>query len=592
MASRSVVIGRACRAISLGCLSLLSLGVSGDGLERIDAVAQGGATELALRLLAKQQPSLDQQDDWIQWEKRRIAILAETERWDEIALRADQLPVGLPEPFIRWALMQAANAQLTAENGAAARRYLRRLIWGHPADTNEFARWRRLVVRSYLLDGDVSDAHTALLRYKQDYRVNNDAWRLLHARVLLRAGRNKAAFDVLEDTQSLEGKSLRSLAGLRSGIYKATAVKAEGLKLVEATRGKPELNQQAWALVAEAAAQAGDDVYRVIGLEHALALPGKKQSNHGVFDVRADDLWQAYEWLAETLGNRMQLLVGNDQTWLEQADYYQSEERSYSRSLYAFLTRRGSDPAARREAHTRLTDSLFADGRDMVVQRLYTRSKRFGSLESIPEPVRYRLADMALKRRDIHFAARLLQGLDKPPEGGNPDLWSLRRARVLIYAGDFKEGALWLSQILDHKRVLDSTFADRYIQVLFDLQAVDKHAEAYVLLDSVYGLVENPRQRREILFWMADSKKALGEYQEAAELYLRSAHYPPSKGKDPWGHSARFYAAEALGKAGLVADARGVYRKLLAETADRRRRAVVERHIQQLWLREQQATTR
>ena len=160
----------------------------------------------------------------------------------------------------------------------------------------------------------------------------------------------------------------------------------------------------------------------------------------------------------------------------------------------------------------------------------------------------------------------------------------------MIYAGDFKGGAVFLSQILDNKRALDPAFADRYLQVLFDLQAVNRHAEAYILLDSVYALVEEPRQQREILYWMADSKNALGEYQSAAELYLRSAHYRGAPGKDPWGHSARYQAAEALGKASLIADARGVYRQLLAETADQRRRAVIERQLQQLWLHEQQNT--
>ena len=99
---------------------------------------------------------------------------------------------------------------------------------------------------------------------------------------------------------------------------------------------------------------------------------------------------------------------------------------------------------------------------------------------------------------------------------------------------------------------------------------------------------EDPRQQREILYWMADSRNALGEYQSAAELYLRSAHFRGGNGKDPWGHSARYQAAEALSKAGLVADARGVYRQLLDETADQRRRAVLERQLQQLWLRQHQ----
>lgn len=582
---------RLLRAMLLIALAAFVPPVCADELERIVAVAKGGATDLALTLLAKHQPPATQSQEWMRWETERLTILAQTQQWKEIAARVEQLPYYLPSPFVRWALAQAAEAQLAAEDGAAARRYLRRLVWTTAPEPEQLAQWRRLVIRSYLLDNNVADAHAALLRYKQDYRANNEAWKLLHAKVLLRARRNKAAFDVLQDTQSLEGKTLRALAGMRSGIRKAAAAKAQGLKLIEATQGKPELQQEAWALVAEAAARANDDVYRVIGLEQAITLLGDGRPSERIYKVSADELWQAYEWLAESLGNRLHLLVGNDQAWLEQAQYFESEEKAYSRSLYAFLTRRGALAATREEGHKRLTASLLANGGAPVVQWLYTRSKRFGSLDAIPASVRYQLADMALKRRDVHFAARLLQGLERAPEGEDPDQWALRRARILIYAGDFKRGAVFLSQILDNKRALDPPFADRYLQVLFDLQAVNRHAEAYVLLDSVYALVEEPRQQREILYWMADSQNALGEYQSAAELYLRSAHHRGAAGKDPWGHSARYQAAEALGKAGLIADARGVYGQLLAETADQRRRAVIERQLQQLWLREQQNTS-
>lgn len=579
--------GRAAAVLALLVCGLLGGPAHASELERIAAVAAGGATDLALRLLEQHHPQLDQQEQWLRFERQRLAILVGTEQWDELARRVDALPAGLPEDFMRFALLEAAKGRLAAEDGAGGRRYLRRLLWGPAVEVKTFAQWRRLVIRSYLLDNDVADAQAALLRYKQDYRANNDAWQLVHAKVLLRASRNKAAFDVLRETQSTEGKMLRVLAGMRSGIYKAAAVKAQGLAFAEAAAGKPELEASAWALVAEAARAVSDDVYRVIGLERMLSIPGNPVVRDGVFALTADELWQAYEWLAETLGNRLQLLIGNDRAWLEQAQYYEREDKSYARSFYAFLSRRAADSTTRLQSHQRLVDSLLAEGREEVVRLLYNRSKRFPGVDDIPVPVRYRLADIALKHRDVHLAAELLKGLEAPPADSDPDQWRLRLARVLIYAGDFKAGALRLGQILDNRRVLEAEFADRYIQVLFDLQAVNGNAEAYVLFDSTYPLVDQKRQR-ELLFWMAESKGALGEHREAAELYLRSAYHPPAKGTDPWGHSARFHAGEALGKAGLVADARRVYERLLAETSEPRQRAMIQRSTQQLWLREQQ----
>ena len=245
------------RAMLLFALVTLASQACADQLERIVAVAKGGATDLALRLLAQHQPPPTQSQEWMRWETERLAILAQVQEWKQIAARVEQLPPDLPMPFVRWALGQAADAQLAAEAGAAARKYLRRLLWTAVPEPGQLEQWRRMVIRSYLLDDNVADAHTALLRYKQDYRANNEAWKLLHAKVLLRAGRNKTALDVLQGTQSLEGKILRALAGMRSGIHKAPAAKAQGLKLVEAAKDKPELQQKAWALVAEAALKAG-----------------------------------------------------------------------------------------------------------------------------------------------------------------------------------------------------------------------------------------------------------------------------------------------------------------------------------------------
>ncbi len=574
----------------LGFLLALSPQIQADELERAAAVARGGATELALRLLHKYQPSTADQLNWIRWEKLRFKLLADKQRWGTLARRVDEFPPELPSSFVQWALTEASLAQLAIKDGVAARKHLRRLLWTTEVDAKQFAKWRRMVIRSYLVDNNVADAHTALLRYKQDYRVSNDVWRLLHAKVLLRAGRYEGALGVLQDIQSVEGKLLRLLAGLRSGIYRASVVKNRGSQLVKLAERKPPLQRNAWALIAESAAKAGDAVHRVIALEQGFSLFNDSMQSDDLFELKADDLWQAYEWLAETLGNRLQLLVDNDEVWLAQAKEYGNSDRMYARALYAFLARRSPDASLRQSAHTRLANSLFADGQEETVRWLYTQSKQFDSLDAIPSAIRDRLSDVALKRQDIYFAARLLKGLDVPPADADADQWSLRRARVLIYAGDFNEAAVWLSQILDGKRTLTPDFTDRYLQVLFDLQAVGQHAQAYILLESVFSLVEDPRRRREILFWMADSKKAMSEHQEAGELYLRSAIFGATQGGDPWGQTARYHAAEALGKAGLTADARDVYGKLLAHTADQRRRALIQRNMQQLWLREIQTT--
>ncbi|MFQ5545444.1 MAG: hypothetical protein ACE5FE_05640, partial [Acidiferrobacterales bacterium] len=388
----------------LGFLLALSPQIQANELERAAAMARSGATELALRLLHKHQPSTADQLNWIRWEKLRFKLLADKQRWGTLAQRVDEFPPELPSSFVQWALTEASLAQLAIKDGVAARKHLRRLLWTTEVDAKQFAKWRRMVIRSYLVDNNVADAHTALLRYKQDYRANNDVWRLLHAKVLLRAGRYKGALAVLQDIQSVEGKLLRLLAGLRSGIYQASVVKNRGSQLVKLAERKPPLQRNAWALIAESAAKAGDAVHRVIALEQGFSLPNDSTQSDDLFELKADDLWQAYEWLAETLGNRLQLLVDNDEVWLAQAKEYGNSDRMYARALYAFLARRSPDVSVHQSAHTQLANSLFADGQEETVRWLYTQSKQFDNLDAIPSAIRDRLSDVALKRQDIHFA--------------------------------------------------------------------------------------------------------------------------------------------------------------------------------------------
>jgi len=384
---------------------------------------------------------------------------------------------------------------------------------------------------------------------------------------------------------------LSLLAGLQSGTLPPATVLTRALSLAEETSNKPALNQQVWLLVAEAAARAHDAPRRIYALEHALTDARAVATADALLTARADDLWQAYDRYAESVGNEARLLVGNDAAWVKKAESYKRDDAMLARAFYAFLSgHAGTD--ARKLAQQRLVDSLFEDGRAEVLRALYTTSRRFPDLNKVPEYVRYRLADQALADYDIAFAGRVMQGLENPPAGEDADNWALRRARVLIYAGDQRAAVQLLNGMLVDKKKLDDAFAERYIQVLFDLQAADQHTQAIALLESVFQLTTNARIQREILYWIADSRAALGEHQQAAELYLRSAVYQHPTGGDMWGQTARYHAAEELGKAGLSQDARLVYQALLRHTEDAKQRAVIERNIQQLWLIEKKATPR
>lgn len=562
-----------------------------DELDRIRALTKGGATQLALRLLDQYQPAASQTEKWMLWEKERYALYRAQRNWKALAARAASPPTGLPSGFAHWAKTEAARARLNAGDADGARRVLRDLLWQEQGSRDERAEWRQLVIRSYLIENSIDDAHTALQQYRADFQVNSPAWRQLEATILIRAGKPREAYALVGDIKTHDGQLLALLAGLRGDMLPPATVLTRALSLSEETRNKPTLHHQAWLLVAEAAARAGDPLRRIYALEHALTDAREHAAPDALLAANADDLWQAYERYAEAVGNEARLLVGNDAAWLKKTESYKRDDAMPARAFYAFLLGHAG-LETRKLAQRRFTDSLIEDGRAEVLRALYSASRRYPELQSVPEYARYRLAEQALTDYDIAFAARLMQGLENPPAGEDVDGWTLRRARVLIYAGDQRSALQLLNGILAGKKKLDDGFAERYIQVLFDLQAAGHHTQVIALLESVFQLATSPRIRRESLYWTADSKAALGEHQQAAELYLRSAGYQHPTGGDIWGQTARYHAAEELGKAGLTQDARLVYQALLRHADDSKQRAVIERNIQQLWLIEKKVTTR
>ena len=56
----------------------------------------------------------------------------------------------------------------------------------------------------------------------------------------------------------------------------------------------------------------------------------------------------------------------------------------------------------------------------------------------------------------------------------------------------------------------DPDLANRIMQVLFDLQSVDRFESAYELFEKLQARVVDENQKREIYFWMADSLKGDG----------------------------------------------------------------------------------
>lgn len=547
----------------------------------IGVLIRGGALDLALKRLDEEQARAQAQE-WLLLERRRIELYAARRQWDALAQRVDGEPPDLPAEFRHWALRQAAEARLAASDFPGARRYLRQLLWQEQPDVETVAHARRLVIRSYLLEDNLADAQAGVLRYQQDYNARSDAWQALHAEILLRAEDYKGAFEVLTGVETAEARLLRQLAGLRAKFYKPQDVLKESARLAAGFKTSRENQRRALVVQAEAALAAADDGKRVVALEQALSLP--ETASEKFFRARADDLWQSYQRLAESIGNDAKLLVGDDNAWLEKAKALAAKEPHRARALHAFLVHHAEDENARATANRLLAESLLKGGHGETLRALYLNSTRIAGPDAVPQSVRYRLAEIALAQHDMKLAAALLKDLTEPLVGEDATIWTLRRARALVYIGDIASAQPLLAGLLEQQKTVDAEFARHFLQVVFDLQTLGRHTEALALLEKLSAGAETKSLQRELLYWRADSHAALGQNAEAGELYLRSAVFNGGNGDDPWGQTARFHAATVLARAGLTTDARHIYTALLKSTPDPARRAQIERQLQQLWL--------
>lgn len=560
-----------------------------DPFTEAEFIAGLGAGQLALQKIEQQQsrPELSA-DDWLRWERLRIDLYSRTEAWQSLIQRIDTQQQNIPLAARNWFATQQVAAWLALGDGKAARLGLRRLIWQAEISppTASLIHWREQLIRSYLLDKQANAAHIAMLRHNQDYRAQANATQTLRASVLLQAGRAKDAADIVANNKSAEAQSLYLLAALRSASLPATTVIKQAKKRIKAKGLDKAVRLRLWAAVAEASLAEADTGNRVVALENIFSETRASQLDDGLITLQADALWEAYSAHAQAWGNRGQLLIGDDKQWFAQAAKYASRPVR-QRAFYALLSETARDEAARLRAHEELIRSLQKQKTGPeIMRRLYLEGSRYADITRLPAIARYTLLEQALTESDVSLASSLLQGLQQAPKGVAPLLWEMRRARVFIMAGDVERGSEVLAAVLKGEAVFDKAATDRFMQVVFDLQTLNEHEQALRLFEKLQLQTGDPQLQREILYWMADSRKAQQQYAEAAVLYLRSADVPGQILPDLWAQSALYQAAEALTEAGLIRDARRIYSQLLNVSKDEARRAVLQRRLQQLWLRD------
>jgi hypothetical protein len=580
------------RACTLALIySTLALGSVASGepsdpqFQRVEFLIQNGAPDLALRFLSNLQPDPSDSQKWMDWERLRFTIYREKRDWDAVEKRLEVLPSELPAHFMHTLLTQGIEVLIDSGRGDSVRPFLRELLWLGSYDSIQVMHWRRLAIRSYLSEGLLEDAQSAMASYQREFLPNDAGWSLLYARVLLQAGHPAKAADYLATVQSEEGRFLRLLSRLRSKTDSPSQVIKQARATLTKLPSDSPLRASLRALMAEAALYSDDLTVRVDALEHFYQLPMPTHLR-GLFEYDVDQLWQAYIRLGEKTGNAANLLIGDDEPWLRLAESVSSAEPVKERSIYALLAERTSNLVDQEAHHLRFYLSLKQSRLEDTAIRLYTDKGRFSDIQQIPKAVRLQLVNLALARRNITLAASMAVDLSDVGEEIDHLGWSLKRARLAIYTGKFEDGVQILRDLINDNATFNRESVDRILQVVFDLQAVDYQRAAYALLSELYQRTSERGQQREILFWMGDALRGDDRFDSAAEHYLRSALFDYD-GRDMWGQTARYRAAETLTDAGFVEDARRIYHSLLEDTADPKRKAILERSMQQLFLKNQ-----
>lgn len=569
----------------LGLIAVCANAAADERLNLLKNISAAGAPNLTLKMLDEAQPKVDEDlYKWILWEQERLAILTQWRQWDELLLRIESLPADIPKQFQRQAATYQARAFIQLGQNPTAREVLRQQLWEPGAsESADYQIWRRQIVESYLGDGRIEDARIALLRFDQDFDNDDLDWLLLRARVLIEAARYEQALQILQGHDAWQTRLTALYARFRLNQVGRAELWRQVKKRSADTGITAGERATLWALAYHAAQQMSP-VDRVVALETLFRNP--TQSPLQLFQLPVDLLWQAYLDYAELVGNRSELLLGDDARWLELAIKSSKVTPVKSRSLFAMLMLKSNDNQAANQAaagYMRTFAEIDQAERNLL-DNLFNRSKTFSSARKIPAGIRYQLVDLALKSADIEEATRLMSGLNTIPEGTSRFDWQLRQSRVLILGGRYEEGNQVLRNLIGEYREPSAEATDRILQVLFDMQTVNLHAQAIAHFNQLLRLEIELKQRREILYWIADSYRGLEKFNQAALLYLQSAMLPAPDSMDPWAQTARYNAAESLQASGLVDDARRIYLELLAVTDDAARRSVLNHKIQRLWL--------
>ncbi len=550
-------------------------------LARIRGLRQSGASGLALALL--KQIETQHKTDWLEWEQELWLALRAAGEYTNLLSRLQSALPRLHGMLKARVYVEIAGVHIVQDDPKSARSVLRRMWIDSEPDSQTAMSARRLMIDAYRAENLFVDANVACSRFQSEYYPDDASWGELRATILLESGRPGEALRYLVGQQGKQAERLRLIARLREGSYSADDVLNRLGSLAEQPNDGTDAHLY-WGTMAEAALAAKVWSSRVKALEWLLVSGVKTKAP--VPPTTRVQLLTAYNKLAEEILPTIPFGAQDPGSWIDAVENAGVGSEG-QRALLVTILRRGVKEDAAGILTRSLVESLIETKLSPLVLLLYGETAPMGSESQIEDDLLQALAQEAVQNKRYTLAAHLSAKMRAPPPNMSEGEWVLRRSRIQIFAGQADDGLTLVVDWLSGSDQLSEKMLDRVMQVFFDLQTIGRHALALKGFVRVANLVQTPRQKQELFFWMAESHAALNEHVRSADLFLRSAVVDPRiDTKSRWSQSARFKAAIQLTHAGLLADARLIYLDLLQQADDRNQQLVLRQKIQDLNLRQ------
>ena len=558
---------------------------TGTSLEQIQSLIELGTVQLAYALLQDTRPDYEASEDWMSWEMLYYRLASQTEDWNGIVQRTEEIANIVPYEFYADMQSYAVKAEFGLGQYENARKRLRSMIWELPYELERIIEWRELIVESYVANSLLEDAEIALTSFNRDYRPSDPDWEHRYIRILFLTGFNEEAAKRVAALQTTEGKLLLLFSEFQSRVLGSIEVIELGLKMEEELVKHPVLSAELWSIINMAARNLNDLEIQITAIEKGLSVPYDSESDRVRYSLvplnTEQQLLAAYDVYALSVGNDFNLVVGDDQSWYQLAQEYEITSPVTARAIYSFLAGTATNSDIYSASVAALANELESAGFLRLLESIFVRLNLLDVAETTPK-TQSLLASRALHRNDYRTALFIMNVMDQPEQEDQLQIWLLRRARIAIVVKEFEQSFELLNQLIDALPPnTEQKTIDRIMQVVFDLQESEQHEFAVSLFHSLYRHTSEIQARREILRWVADSYSAQDRSQDASELLIHSAKMG-GNWNDSWGRSARLKAADELAVIGFYDDARIIYTELKDATLDPRSKNVINNRLRNL----------